>query len=252
LRLILEGHPDVVCYDELKAYAILKNPVAENLPAARLIGFKLPRWTEQLMRPVLFDEGAEGFCNNFYRGEKILFLQRDVRDTIASMLKLNAGRGSWCETWAPRIINAKVAREETFPSRYARELSIIQDSGSPLVGFAALYWKYKNDAFFDYRKAGLPVLPVSYEDLVSNPRSTLQPVCRHLGIPFHNNLLKHNELPHTELFENGLTVGNTNPKTPIQSASVGQWTQFLSADDLQLVKRILESNSTVTPLTASA
>jgi hypothetical protein len=248
LRLILEGHPDVVCYDELKAYAILKNPVVENLSPARLIGYKLPCWAEQLTRPVLFDEGAEGFCNNFYRGEKILFLQRDVRDTIASMLKLNAGRGSWCETWAPRIIYAKVAREEIFRWRYARELSIIKDLGSPLVGFAALYWKYKNDAFFEYQREGLPVLPVSYEELVTNPRPVLQSVCSHLSISFHKNLLKHHELPHGELFENGLTVGNTNPATPIQPGSVGQWAQFLSAEDLRIIERI----TLAMPLAASA
>ena len=238
LRLVLEAHPDIVCYDELKAYAILRNPVVRNLPPARLIGFKVPCWTEQLTQPVLFDEGAEGFCNNFYRGEKILFLQRDVRDSIVSMLKLNAGRGSWCESWAPLIVKAKVARDEIFRLRYSNELSIIRDCGSPLVGFAALYWKYKNDAFFEYRKAGWPVLAVSYEDLVTDPRPVLQSVCGHLGISFHQDLLRHNELPHGELFESGLTVGNTDPKAPIQPGSVGQWERVLSPADLSIIDRI--------------
>ncbi|HEY3840612.1 MAG TPA: sulfotransferase, partial [Bryobacteraceae bacterium] len=212
LRLILEGHPEVVCYDEMKGYAVLQNSVVENLSPARLIGFKLPRWTEQLTRPTLSDEGVEGFCQNFYRGEKILFLQRDVRDTIASMMKLRAGRSSWCELWVPRIIRAKLARESEFRTRYAAELSILEKCGLPLVGMAALYWKYKSDAFYDYQEAGLPVLGVSYEHLVLDPRVVLQAVCRHLGIAFHPNLLQHEQLPHTELFENGLTVGNTNPK----------------------------------------
>ena len=222
----------------MKGYAILQNSVVEDLSPARLVGFKLPRWTEQLTRPVLFDEGAEGVCNNFYNGEKILFLQRDVRDTIASMLKLKAGQLSWCEIWVPRILHSKVLGDAAFRTRYAAELSIIDASGSRLAGLAALYWKYKNDAYFEYRQQGLPVLAVPYEDLVTDPRPVLEAVCRHLRIPFHDNLLRHSELPHTELFENGLTVGNTNPKAPIQAGSVGQWDRFLSKDDLKIVERI--------------
>ena len=243
MRLILEAHPDVVCYDELKGYAILQNPVVQNLPPARRIGFKLPRWTEQLTRPILSDEGAEGFCKNFYRGEKILFLYRDVRDTIASMLKLKAGQSNWCEIWVPRIIGAKVTRERAFRERYSAELSIIEHSASPLIAKAALYWKYKTDALADYSDAGLPVLVVPYEDLVTEPRPVLQSVCRHLGIPFHNNLLRHNELPHTELFENGMTVGNNNPKAPIQAGSVRQWDRFLSKEDLRVIEQITGSVS---------
>lgn len=238
LRLILEAHPDVVCYDEIKGYAILQRSVAENPPAARLVGFKLPRWTEQLTNPVLYDEGAEGRCNNFYRGEKILFLQRNVRDTIASMLKLKTGSSTWCETWVPRIIQSKIARSASFRARYAAELSIIEHCASPFIGLAALYWKYKNDAFFDYYDAGLPVLPVPYEELVTNPRPVLQSVCRHLGIPFHENLLHHHELPHTELFSNGMAVGNSNPRQPIQQRSVGQWNRFLSARDLAIIDSV--------------
>ena len=73
LRIILEAHPDVFCYDELKGYAVLQKRYIEDLPDVKLIEFKIPRWTEQLTCPVLFDEGPEGPCDNFYRGEKILF-----------------------------------------------------------------------------------------------------------------------------------------------------------------------------------
>jgi hypothetical protein len=212
----------------------------ENPRRARLTGFKLPRWTEQLLRPVLFDEGAEGSCSNFYRDEPILFLQRNALDTIASMFKLKAGVASWCELWVPRILKAKIAREPEFQNRYASELSIIDNSASKLVGMAALYWKYKNDAFFEYCQAGLPVLSISYEELVKTPRPILEAVCGHLRVAFHSNLLHHHQLPHTELFENGLAVGNSNPRQPIQADSVGQWKQFLSDEEVCLVEQISE------------
>lgn len=238
MRLILETHPDVFCYDELKSYAVLQKSVLEDLPHARLIGFKLPRWTEQLTCQVLFDEGLDGPCDSFYRGEKILFLHRDVRDTIASMLKLKAGESSWCAIWVPRIIDAKLSHDETFRVRYSAEFDVIESCNNRLIGLAALYWKYKTDSFFLYRDEGFPILAVSYERLVTNPRLTLQSVCSHLGIAFHKNLLRHNEFQHAELFENGLTVGNTDPTKPIQFDSVGQWARFLSDEDLDLIARI--------------
>ena len=239
MRLILEAHPDIACYDETKGYAILQNSVSPDLWPARLVGFKLPCWTEQITMPVLFDEGVEGHCPNFYRGEKMLFfLHRDVRDTIASMLKLKAGASNWCQLSVARIIAAKVAREPGFRERYAEELSIIASCHAPQLGLAALYWKYKTDAYYSYRSQGLPVLAVCYEDLVSHPQRVLQTICRHLGITFHVNLLRHNELPHAELFPNGLTVGNTNPKRPISTDSVGQWVSFFSERDLALIDLI--------------
>ncbi len=238
MRLILEAHPDVFCYDELKGYAALQKGVPEDLPNVRLIGFKIPRWTEQLTHQVLFDEGLEGPCDNFYRGEKILFLQRDVRDTVASMLKLKAGESNWCEIWVPRIIEAKLAHNETFRARYSAELDVIESCSRRLIGLAALYWKYKTESFFVYRHEGFPVLAVSYERLVADPRCALESVCAHLRIPFDENLLQHNEFKHSELFENGLTLGNTDPTKPIHSDSLDQWKRFLTDEDIDLVARV--------------
>jgi hypothetical protein len=238
MRLILESHPDIFCYDELKGYATLQKLVPEDLPYIRLIGFKLPRWTEQLTCHVLIDEGPEGPCGNFYRGEKILFLQRDVHDTIASMLKLKAGESNWCEIWVPRIIEAKLAHDDTFRARYSEELDLIEGCNKRLIGLAALYWKYKTDSFFLYRDRGFPVLAVSYNRLVTDPQSALQLVCVHLGISFHENLLRHNEFKHSELFDNGLTVGNTDPAKPIRADSVGQWQRFLTDEDRDLITRV--------------
>jgi len=238
MRLILEAHPDVFCYDELKSYAVLQKSVLPDPPRTRLIGFKIPRWTEQLTCQVLFDAGPEGPCDNFYQGEKILFLLRDVRDTMSSMFKLKAGESNWCEIWVPTIIEAKLVRDETFRTRYHAEWDVIESCSKRLVGLAALYWKYKTDAFFSYHARGFPVVAVSYEQLVTNPRPTLQSICAHLGIPFHQNLLRHNEFQHTELFENGLTLGNTDPGKPIQPTSVGQWPQFFSDEDTELIARI--------------
>ena len=238
LRLILESHPDVFCYDELTSYATLQAGVPEALPGVSLVGFKIPRWTEQLTKKVLLDDGPEGPCDNFYRGEKILFLHRDVRDTVASMVKLIAGESNWCEIWVPRIIEAKCMNDVTFRTRYQPEFDLIEKCSRPLIGVAGLYWKYKTESFFVYRDRGFPVLAVSYERLVADSRRSLESVCLHLGIPFHQDLLRHNELRHSELFENGLTLGNTDPKKPIQTDSLGQWDRFLTQEDIDIIANI--------------
>jgi hypothetical protein len=192
-----------------------------------------------LTEPVLLDEGPEGSCNRFYRGEKILFLHREVRDTISSMLKLRAGEVSWCELWVDRILGAKLAHDAAFRARYAGEEMRLAESGrNRLVGLAALYWKYKTEAFFTYRALGFPVLGICYERLISEPRLVLEQACRHLGIPFDEKLLHHHESAHTELFADGNTVGNTNPRKPIQRDSVAQWRRFLSEEDVRLIERV--------------
>jgi hypothetical protein len=188
--------------------------------------------------PVLYDEGLDRPCKNPYRGEKILYLHRDVRDTLTSMVRLRAGQTTWCEHWVPQIIRSKLAREESFRERYTSELSSIERLEWNLLSLAALYWKYKTEAFFTYQEQGLPVFAVSYERLVTNPRATLHEICGYLGIPFIENLLCHHQLSHTELFANGFTVGDTDPFRPIQSTSVGQWKRFLSAHDVAVIEEI--------------
>jgi Sulfotransferase domain len=243
MRLILESHPEVVCYDELKSYAVLQGTMAQEARGARLVGFKIPRWTEQLDCPVLLDEGPEGPCDRFYHGEAILFLLRDAKDTLASMLKLKAGESNWCEIWVPRIIEGKLAHHAGFLERYAADLALAAKCQNKLLALAALYWKYKVDSFFSYREKAYPVLPVHYAELVANPKPKLISVCEHLGIPFNEDLLRHHELTHTELFENGLTLGNTDPAKPIHLDSVGQWTRFLDPADLEIVEQICGSLS---------
>jgi sulfotransferase family protein len=242
LRLILESHPDVFCHDELTAYSILAGSAAEEPPRpVRRIGFKVPRYTEQFLDPVLRDDGIAGDCAPFYLGEPILFVVRNVYDTIASMRKLKFDGATWCELWVPRNLEAKWRQNESFREQYAEEWRRIEDSSDRLLGQAALYWKYKTEALFRYQAAGLPILPVKYERLVAQPEVILRSVCDFLSIPFDDCLLRHHEASHTELFENGWTVGNTDPGRPIQRESVGQSPQFLTNDECRQIDTITGS-----------
>ena len=88
LRLILGSHSKIYCYDEYFAYARLRDGNAPEAEGCEWVGFKIPRWSEQLSDPVLGDEGHEVVAKNFYEGEPIFFLIRDVRDVVASMASL--------------------------------------------------------------------------------------------------------------------------------------------------------------------
>lgn len=243
LRLILNSHSGIHCYDELKAYSILSTGFGSTHKDTQLAGFKIPRWTEQLLNPVLFDEGLESSCPNFYDGEKLLFMVRDVRDVLASMQALKAGNISWHEQWPPRILLRKVISEPRFRERYAREFDLMAQAPDLLTAASAFYWKYKTEALFRYSNENFPVMPVFYEDLIRNPRSVLESVCRHLEIPWEDGLLQHNLHAHDEVFEGGLTVGGTNSKSPIHDGSIGRWRNALKAADLEVIERITADTS---------
>jgi hypothetical protein len=242
LRLILESHPDIFCYDELKAYAVLQGRAQEEPRVAKRIGFKVPRWTEQFLSAVLWDDGLDETASAFYLSEPILFVLRNAYDNIASMRKLKAGDKTWCELWVPRILNAKIQRDEAFRLRFTNELSMIEAAATEqerLTKQGALYWKYKTAAIVRYRNAGFPVLPVSYERLVTQPEPTLRAICQHLVVQFDDRLLHHNEFAHTEVFAHGRTVGETDPNRPIQSDSVGQSVEWLSDQDKEWIDSVI-------------
>jgi hypothetical protein len=231
LRLILECHPQVFCYDEGLAYRVLMHGEDPSSPNTHLVGFKIPRWTEQLANHYLRDAGLPENAVSFYHNEPILFLFRDVRDTIASMLKLRmTERKTWLELCADPILRTK-ARSASFQRRYAVELALIEKARSPLLLKAALYWKYKTEAYFDYQERGWPIHPVVYEDLVTTPEAALRKVVSFLNLPWHPNLLDHPRFQHAETYPDGTVMGNSDPKRPIDDTSVCQWRHFLSSKE---------------------
>ena len=127
LRLILECHPEVFCFDEIDSYEVLAHRAFRKTIAQKWIGFKVPRWAEQLDASFLWDYGLPDTVQNIYSGQKILFIVRDYRDAITSMLKLGKPT-TWLEQWAKPIIMAKVDRDRSFGQQYASELEICERS----------------------------------------------------------------------------------------------------------------------------
>ncbi len=226
LRLVLGSHSKIYCYDEFLAYTRLRDGETLEAESHPWVGFKIPRWTEQLADPILTDEGHDVVAMNFYAREPIFFLIRDVRDVVASMANLLAqaqGAVSWLEAWGVRILAAKGATPE-FRQRYHRELDL---AARDRYAAGALYWKFKTEAFFDYANRGWPITAVRYERLASEARLEIPKFTERLGLELEPALFRHHELQHPETDNQGIAVGNTDPRRAIDDASVGQWREKL-------------------------
>jgi hypothetical protein len=227
MRLVLDCHPLIACFDEQHAYRALAldEPLAADRPCT---GFKVPRWTEALAEPAFHDEQLGRTVAGVYRGEPLVFLLRDVRDTVASMLRLPANRRqSWLEYWGRREL-ARQMRCGAFRDRFDREIALLHAGGNAAHLAGALYWKYKTHAYFDYRDRRWPVCGVRYEDLVTAPEHHLRRVLAALQLPWHGGVLDHPRFPHAEVGGNGTTTGKTDPRRPIDAQSVGQWRRSFS------------------------
>lgn len=225
MRLVLECHSEVQCCDESSSYNVLRG-VASPARLRPRLGLKVPCITEQLASPSWWDYYLirEGLRNR-YCGQPIVFMVRNVADTVSSMSDLRIegepwNGAAWTEGYLIPALRGKIVNEARFRQRYGAEITKLRDCKHPGLARAAFYWRYKCDALVDYLQLKYPVLVVRYEDLVAHPRLELLRVCGFLQIPWEEGLLHHASAQHTDLRDDGRTIGGTDPTRPIDSASV--------------------------------
>jgi hypothetical protein len=230
-RLILEAHPSFVCYDEVTSYEVLagQRPL---LADPRRPVFKIPRFTEQIDKTPWEDAGAPT-ASIRYDGQPMLFLLRDPRDVVASMLHLQDG--AWYDAHIVAILEARAARDADFAGRWLRDRAWAQSTPSPRTAICALYWSYKTEALERYQAAGFPVFPLRYEELVQKPESVLRKVLSWLDEPWDAGVLTPHRAAHREIGADGLTVGQTDPEAPIHDGSVGAWRAALDPAEVDIV-----------------
>lgn len=236
MRLVLECHSRIECADEKWAYRILAGRA--RWPRRRpLLGLKVPCITEQFADAVLWDPDVLPETANPYQQQPLVFMVRDVLDTVASMRALRVSGGSWLDVHLKPTLHAKRARDRAFVSRYAEVLDALGDPATSDFAAAAFYWRYKVDALYDYLDRGFPALLVRYEDLVTRPRIELLRVCGFLRVPWEPALLAHSRLPHGEVDEDGFAIGDTQSRRPIDVLSVGRWRAVMGDDDVAEILR---------------
>jgi hypothetical protein len=246
LRLVLESHPGIQCFDESVGYDLLVReareegwPVLQVDPEASLQGFKIPRFAEQLTRQG-FSDPDYGVFPSFYNDEKVIHVFRDVLDVVGSMMKLKATtEASWLEKYGLRILGAMVLNpnaDGVFKEKYKE----LERRGMPLHLVGALYWEIKNQGYFDLQRLGKPVFAVKYEHLVASPKQELQQICRFLGIEWSDVLLNHPAHPHGELNERGYAIGETDPRRSIDTSSVGGYRNLLNEQQAFEINSLME------------
>jgi hypothetical protein len=229
MRLVLECHSRIQCCDEKAAYAILAG--RESLVRDRpLLGFKAPCLTEQFADPSWSDVLVLPEIRSEYCGQKLVFMLRDVRDTVASMLRLRLRGQPWVDVHMTPCLEAKLERDPAFAGRYGDVLERLHDASHRTLAHAAFYWRYKVDALFDYLERGFPILPVRYEDLVEQPAIEL------LRVPWEPALLNHASVAHAGIDAAGRAVGGTDARRAIDAHSVGQWRTAFTDDQLRVIE----------------
>lgn len=230
MRLILESHSKIRCFDEEEGYRVLLDPqFRDTLQAtgAERVGFKVPRFSEQLLRESMRDIDY-GSSPSFYRREPIVFMVRNCGDVVRSMDRLAyPGGETWLEKYGKEILRSKT-EDADFSDENRIALRAIESEGFPRHLVGALYWKYKTEALFELIREGVPVQAIGYEHLVGSPKAQLAEVVTFLGLPWEDSLLNHHRLEHEELDERGLAIGGTNPRLAIHADSVRKHQEYFS------------------------
>jgi hypothetical protein len=233
MRLALDSHHLVSCIDEPDSYRVIAEARRPESVKA-LVGVKVPCLTEQFGDDRMWDRRLLPPTPNPYRLQPLIFLIRDVRDTVASMRSLVVGGRSWVWRSARPTVLAKRRRDPAFADRYRAWLRLADDPDDD-IGIGAFYWHFKTDVLRDYRARAWPLLVVRYEDLVTQPAVELQRVCEFLEIPWDPDVLAHHRHGHDGLLPSGLATGNTDPARPIDADSMGRWQRILSAAEAERV-----------------
>lgn len=241
MRLILESHRDICCVDEDIAYDILANDGAYAPKGTKLLGFKVPVWSEQFLERELdwneladFRQGVA--IKNFYRGEAILFMIRRAVDTVTSMSRLRVAGGTWLRRCGIPVVR-NYCRKQSFREIFGADLEAALLSPEADVALGALYWKVKSLAALRYLEAKVPICLVFYEELVTTPRVVLRRVLEFLGADWDENVLHHPEQQHSGV-SFGRATGGTDPSRAIDACSVGAAQTYLSGSQVEAIEKI--------------
>lgn len=230
MRLILDSHPRIHCFDEYKSYRALESGDYYNPKGAKFLGFKVPLWTN-----LFVDNPA---YRQYYANEPVLFMMRDARATLASMLTLKTAEGTMFQDVLSAIEQRRPERPPLeFSNLFKDELDAVEQLPESAYRKVALFWRYKVSKYFDMARLGWPVLPIRYEALVLRPECHLRQIVNFLKLDWHENLLRHDVLEHDEVID-GFAVGRTIVRRTIDTRSLQRWPRILTPEQ---EKAILET-----------
>jgi len=202
------------------------------------LGFKTPRITEQMSEPFLADFGINLRTTNYYQGKPIIFMIRNVLDTVTSMKTLDQEGISWINRWAQKTVDFWCETIPNFKKKYKQELGFLKNSKNKDIVAGAIYWKFKTASYFNYLNNKTPIIKIHYEDLVTNKKNVIKQVLDFLKLDWEDSVLSHEKFSHAETDSSGITVGNNDTKIPISTSSLDRYKKFLKHNETSEILKV--------------
>jgi hypothetical protein len=233
LGLMLDSHPQITTVDEDKFDNSKLADYMEHPDYAPCVVFKLPA------------EATAFRQFGVLPGLKVLWCVRDPRDQILSFRKLAyalvEGQPGVAGTIYDHGAMLEIARYLSFIDpqcghpgvaefRRIAAIPALERSRRDSFLMGALYWELKNMLPALYAAEGLPVHVVSYEALITRSRAVLEEVLGFLGLPWHEDVLRHHEL------HSGQWAGATMGDRPVDASNAGKWKAELSAEEVDIIE----------------
>jgi protein-tyrosine sulfotransferase len=237
LHLILDSHPDITGIDETDVKKASLNEYLNDPKYHPCVSFKLPIASYET-----------GFIKTI-PGIKVIWCIRDPRDVILSMMKLTleiskdttlpwvahpGGAGSEIENSA-RALHKSMSDELIQLCKSYKVIAGKQPaswSQEEMVFVASLCWRIKQELLAIYYELGIAYMVLHYENLVKNPENTIRDVLQFVGLPWHDNVLKHHQL------HSGVSVGGTVNSRPIDKSNIGKWADAFDTRVLSIIKTV--------------
>jgi hypothetical protein len=137
-----------------------------------------------------------------FPGARYIHMLRDGRDAVSSAVQaglFGGGVEAACDQWLSRVRNARDLGHRVGPGRYTE---------------------------------------LRYEDLVSDPRASVDKVCAFLGVAFEEQMMEHDrafdKMGDTATLDHHAKVGQ-----PVTTDSVGKWKTRLTESQVRTVEKLL-------------
>lgn len=210
MGLILSAHPQIEYFSEPGQYAYWNRESRNDFNAFALV--------TQTQHP-----------SKIRTSTKLIFMQRNITDVVASMLRLNWIVEGKAGHEIKRAIDENVGEYRNylitmfhkFKGRYDHRMG-------------ALVAQMKFNYYDEYKNQIRPIHLVRYENLVTNPKDEIESICKFLNIYVCDSMLSHERL------NKGFEMHGTRGERKIDTASINKAKDTLTADQIQEVLHIAE------------
>jgi len=236
LNLILDSHNKIKSIDEADFDITEMRKYLAELNLESHICLKLPEESSNM-----------DFIKNKLVRPKVLWLMRDPRDVVASMVNLHLKINRFVSvSWALNYSAVEISKIlKNIPSQYlsqyedeieqfisGKSIPSLLKNDDQVIFEAALCWKLKQISLDVFKDTSVDFQIVKYEDLIKNPRKEITSILSYLNLEWDENVLQHH------LIHSGYSIGNTQNDRPIDKNNNGKWVEVLGKEEHEIIEEV--------------